>query len=126
MTNFTKGQIKEKRIKTKEELIDALGANSVRIVIEGELAEKLGKTKKMEGVGTTVLSALAAAIPKNNCSKRTSFFRIIDLSISTGLGVGVVNAIVSIGIATVIEIYRDYDIEYEFISAIKQARLTKR
>lgn len=126
MTKFSSEQINVQRVSIKKELIEALRFYADKIIIEGELAEVFGKTQEIETVETSVLSVLAASIPRNRISDRLSMLKIINLSISTGLSIGVIKAMGSIGIATVIVIYRDYDVEFDFNSVEKEAVLTKR
>ena len=117
--------VQKLKIRKKEELEKSLNSNIAHIVIEGKLAEDFQKTQVLETVDTSVLSALAAGIPRNQFSDRPSIFKILNLSISTGLGVGVVNAITSIGIARVMEIYRDYDVEVEKTEKRIRVKMTK-
>jgi len=125
MTKFSDNQINVKIVHTKKELNEALSSNAIQIVIEDKLAERFRKTEVLETVDTNVLSALAGGIPRKQTSERLSVFRTLKLGISTGLSVGELSAITSIGIGTVIEIYRDYDVEFNFNSMKKEVRLIK-
>ncbi|GKX51545.1 hypothetical protein [Budvicia aquatica] len=102
----------EVMVRTKEELKKARNAKVEFIVVEGELADKLKKGKKLAyagiagTVGATTIAALMAATPVTG---GVSFFAVAPIAALTGFEVAAIIAAASIGLTLLIAVFKDYE-----------------
>ena len=121
VTVTTKEQLK----KAKEDKVDV-------IVVEGELAEKLKRSKKVAiaaaGVSGVALTGLIAAIAAAPATGGTSFLLYAGTSAATFTGIEIASIILagSIGITLLVGIFKDYEeIEASTSGGIKLKRKQK-
>ena len=98
-------------VRTKAELERAKKDGVELIVVEGELADNLKKTKKvakLSGASLAALMAAAAAAPF------TFGVTLIPVAAITGLEIAAIIVALSLGVALIIAVYKDYEeIEYQ-------------
>jgi len=106
--------MKSIRVTTKEELENAIKNKYLEIIVSGSLANKLHKTKKIAylGAGTiATLTAMLAAIPFTG---GFAAFALAPAAAFTGLEISMIIIAVSIGIALIIAVFKEYEeISYE-------------
>jgi hypothetical protein len=100
-------------VTTSEELKKAQDANVDEIVVVGALAEKLRKARKVTTLGVVALAALAGiaatAIPTGGAST----LGFIPVATLTGMEIATILFVITIGITTVIALFRDYEAEFD-------------
>ena len=96
-------------VKTKQELQDAIDKKAETIIVEGELATKLRKGKKIRNVGAATLSLLAVAIAATPFTGGLSMFAAGGIACLTGLEIGLIIAVIVIGLALLIAVWNNYD-----------------
>lgn len=101
-------------VRTKAELERAKTDGVDRIVVKGELADKLKKTKKvakLSGATLAVLVAAGAAVPFTG---GVSFLVAAPAAALTGLEIAAIVAALTLGVALILAVYKDYEeIEYQ-------------
>ncbi|KNE85343.1 hypothetical protein [Aggregatibacter aphrophilus] len=97
-------------VETKEELEKAMKNGEKEIVVIGELAEKLHKSKKVTKFGAPTIAALTAAIAAAPFTGGISTtLGVSAIATLTGLEVAVIIGVVFIGISLLIVLYKDYE-----------------
>ena len=103
----------EVTVRTKEELEQAKESGAAIIIVKGELADKLKKSKKvaqLSGVGLAVLTtALSVATVTAPATDGISNFIAAPVATLTGLEIAAIIAAASIGIALIIALFLDYE-----------------
>jgi hypothetical protein len=105
-------------VTTKQELEAAKGRGVLEIIIEGELADKLKKTKKITLIGGGALAlltvAVAAATVTAPATGGLSYFAAAPIAALTGVDIAAIIVASSIGLALLFAIFKDYEeISYE-------------
>lgn len=106
-----------KIVTTKSELESAKDDGENEIIVKGELADKLKKSKqvaKLSGVGLAALNvALGAATLAAPVTGGLSYFAVAPVAALTGLEITAIIAASTLGIALIIALFKDYEeIEY--------------
>lgn len=100
-------------VKTKAELEQAKNDGEKEIIVEGELADKLKKSKKvamLSGAGLAVLlAALGAATVTAPFTGGLSYVAAAPVAALTGLEIAAIIAATSLGLALIIAIFKDYE-----------------
>ncbi|MDG6896068.1 hypothetical protein [Volucribacter amazonae] len=115
-------------ITTKEELEKAVKNKEPEFIVKGELAEQIKKSKKVKNLGKfslLALSASIAAIPFTGGS--SAAVGVATLSATTGLSIAALTAIICLGLTLLINLHKEYDLEYEYdlIKFTLKIKLTK-
>ena len=96
-------------VSTKEELEKAIKNKYDEIIVVGELANKLHKTKKIAYLGTATLATLTALLATMPLTGGLSAFGAVPLVALTGLEISAIIIAVSLGIALILAVYKGYD-----------------
>lgn len=98
---------------TKEELQRAMDACATYIIVKGELAEKLQTTKRIATLGPVAIAALAAigvaAVPTGGAS----LLGFLPVAALTGMEVAAIIVAVSLGVAMLIALYKNYEVKFK-------------
>jgi len=104
-------------VTTEEELKAAQEAKVNQIIIQGELATKIKKAKKITKIGAAGLVALTAILGAATVTAPVtgglSYFLAAPAAAFTGAEISVIIVAASIGIALIFAIFKDYE-EIEF------------
>ncbi len=107
-------------VKTKEELEKAMDNKEQNIVVQGELAEKLYKTRKIAKLSGWTLVAIAAALAAApftgglsaaSLTAVAGFTSITSAATLTGLEIGVIVMAATIGLSIILALYKNYDVK---------------
>lgn len=104
-------------VTTEAELEQAKEAGEPRIIVQGELADKLKKAKKITMLSAASMAVLVAAIGgATMLAPETfglSFLAAAPIAALTGIKIATIVIAASIGIALIIAVFKDYEeIEY--------------
>ncbi len=104
-------------VKTKEELKAAQEAKVNDIIIQGELANKIKKAKKITKIGASGLGALTATLGFATVTAPVtggvSYLVAAPAAALTGTEIAVIIVAASVGIALIVAIFKEYEeIEY--------------
>ena len=105
-------------VSTKEELEKAKNTNYEKIIIKGELADKLHKTKKIATLSKTSLALIVGligtgvALAPFSAGTSLAISGITATAVGTTTGVGAAAIIIasSLGVALILAIYKDYEV----------------
>lgn len=114
----------------KEELEQAKNKGYEKIIIKGELADKLYKVKKITTLSKAslalIIGAIGAGVALSPFSGGTSLLVATAVGTTTGVGAAAIILAASLGIALILAIYRDYEeisyIDGELILRKKQTK----
>lgn len=95
-------------VKTKEELEKAIKEKVPKIIIEGELAEKVNTALKIKKASKTTVAILSAAIATIPFTGGISLPLVGGIAALTGLEIALILAIIFLGITLVMIIAREY------------------
>lgn len=118
----------------KEELEQAKNKGYEKIIIKGELADKLYKVKKITTLSKAslalIIGAIGAGVALSPFSGGTSLlvpgFTATAVGATTGVGAAAIILAASLGIALILAIYRDYEeISYKDGELILRKKQTK-
>lgn len=102
-----------KIVETKEELEEAMRLGTKEIIVKGQFADDLKKSKKiavMSGVALGVLTAaIAAATVTAPITGGILYLAAAPVAALTGLEIATIILAVSIGIALIIAVFKDYE-----------------
>lgn len=123
--NISKNEIIKKKefnmseitVSKKEELEEAKNKGYEKIIIKGELADKLHKTKKITTLSKTslalIIGVIGAGVALTPFSGGTSLaisgITATGVGITTGVGATAIILAASLGIALILAIYKDYE-----------------
>ena len=100
-------------VTTKENLKRAQEQGVYEIIVIGELAEKLKKSKKIVTVGVVGIAVLVAAFGVATVtapvSGGLSYFAVAPVAALTGVEIAVIITAASVGITLVIAVFKDYE-----------------
>ena len=104
-------------VRTKEELEKAINSNDPEIIIEGELAEKIRRGRKIKNYSaatiTTLGGAIAATFIAAPFTGGLSFFAAVPIAALTGVEISLIIIAVSVGLALLLAVWNNYE-EFEF------------
>lgn len=101
-------------VRTKDELAKARKSGVEQIVVQGVLADKVKRGKKIALAGSITVAALAAALAATPMTGGLSFLAAAPVAALTGLEIAAIIAAASIGLALIIALFKDYEeISYE-------------
>ena len=100
---------------TKEELKKAIDAGYEEIIVEGELAEKFYKIRKVFNLSTAKILAMVAiggGLSVSTIATRGKAYKIvIKIAELSGLDVAIILIVIFFGIGLIYGIYKDYNVE---------------
>jgi hypothetical protein len=104
-------------VSKKEELEEAKNKGYERIIIKGELADKLHKTKEITRLSKTSLALIVGTIGtgvalaplSGGTSLAISGITATAVGVTTGVGAAAIIFAASLGIALILAIYKDYE-----------------
>ena len=100
-------------VHTKQELDAAMKLGVQEIVVEGELAKHVRNGKRVRTIGAGTLAVLGVAIGALPFTGGLSLAFAAPIAASTGLGLALVIAAISVGLALLIALWKGYEeIEY--------------
>lgn len=101
-------------VRTKDELATARKSGAEQIVVQGELADKVKRGKKIALAGSITIAALGAALAATPMTGGLSILAAAPVAALTGLEIAAIIAAASIGLALIIALFKDYEeISYE-------------
>lgn len=92
-------------VTTREELEEAVEAGEDEIVVEGELAEKLYKTKKLTTIGGVALAAIIGAVGLAPVTSGISVTLVTPVAVMSGVEIAIIISAAAIGIGLILAIY---------------------
>jgi hypothetical protein len=103
------------KVSTKAELESAKDKKYSKIIVTGELADSLKKTKKIAYISGVAIAALIAAIAATPFTGGISgAVGLTAAAAFTGVEIGVIILAASVGITLIVAVFKDYDeISYE-------------
>ena len=112
-------------VKNKKELESAKQNGFEEIIVAGEFAEDLKKSKKIALAGAVTLGVLAAALAAIPLTGGLSVAAAVPIAALTGLELAAIIAVASIGLALVIAIFKEYEeISYDNGKLVLRKRST--
>jgi NADH:ubiquinone oxidoreductase subunit K len=101
-------------VRTKDELATARKSGVEQIVVQGALADKVKRGKKIALAGSITIAALGAALAVTPMTGGLSMLAAAPVAALTGLEIAAIIAAASIGLALIIAVFKDYEeISYE-------------
>ena len=96
-------------VRTKEDLKLAIDRGYEEIIVEGNLVSELKKTKCVATASAPAIAALTAAFGLLPVSGGLSTIAIAPFVALTGLDISVIILALSIGLAVIMAVYKDYE-----------------
>ncbi len=97
-------------VRTKEELERAVSSKAPKILVKGELAEKIKKAEKIKNVSKPVLVVLGAALAATPFTGGISgAVGVVGLTATTGMSIAAITAVAFLGLALILTITNGYD-----------------
>ncbi|HGM5387464.1 TPA: hypothetical protein ACKP07_000293 [Serratia marcescens] len=96
-------------VRTKEELETARKEKADYIIVEGELADKLQRGKKVAKASGVTITVIAAAIAAAPFTGGISTLGAASAAALSGMEIVAIIAAASIGIALIIGVFKDYE-----------------
>ncbi|WP_195245684.1 hypothetical protein [Clostridium celatum] len=104
-------------VTTKEELEIVIKNNVTNIIIEGDLAENVHKSKAIKELGSVAIGVLTASLVVATVTAPTTgelaYLAAAPIAISTGVTISTIMALSIFGITIIIALLKDYgEVEY--------------
>ncbi|PTX14767.1 hypothetical protein SAMN04488598_1714 [Halanaerobium congolense] len=99
----------KKTVYTKDELKKAKEQKIDKIIVKGELANKLHKSKKISKLGKGAVALLIASVGAAPITGGLSTFALAPVAAATGLQIAAIIAAATVGIALIIAVFKEYD-----------------
>lgn len=97
-------------VRAKEELEKAIENKTAKIIVKGELAEKIHKAEAIKSLSKPALIALGAAIAATPFTGGISgAVGVAALTATTGMSIVAITAVAFLGIALILSITNGYD-----------------
>lgn len=97
------------QVSTKKELEEAIANKYLEIIVKGNLASKLHKSKKITYLGVGTIATLIAIVSAVPFTGGIAAFALAPAATLTGLEISVIILAASVGIVLIIAIFKDYD-----------------
>lgn len=98
------------QVRTKSELKQAIENGEKKIIVKGELAEKIHEAEGVKKLSKTALAVLAAALAATPFTGGASgVVGAAALTVTTGLSIACIVAVAFLGLALILLITNDYD-----------------
>ena len=99
-------------VETNVDLIKAIKKGAIKFVVKGKLAGHIDKAKIILGLSATALAVLVAGIISAPITGGMSMLAAAPIAASVGISVDVVLAVIALGgVTSVLEIYRNYNVD---------------
>ncbi|MNM37622.1 hypothetical protein D3C81_483610 [compost metagenome] len=108
----TGGDMESVIVRTRDELEVAKNAKAHEIVAVGKLADDLKKTRKFATLGAVGVAAIAAAVGLAPVTGGLSTLGLAAVATVTGLEIAAIITAASLGIALILAIHKDYDVDF--------------
>jgi hypothetical protein len=95
-------------VKTKEELQKAVKSKAEKILVKGELAEKLNRSLEMKKVSTATIGAIACAGCATPFTGGLGALAAVSIAVLTGLEIALIIAVFFIGLALVLMVCKEF------------------
>lgn len=99
----------KKTVYTKDELKKAKEQKIDKIIVKGELANKLHKSKKISKLGKGAAALLIASVGAAPITGGLSTFALAPVAAATGLQIATIIVAASIGLTLVVAVFKEYD-----------------
>lgn len=97
-------------VRTKSELKQAIEDGARRIIVRGELAEKIHKAEGVTKLSKPALAVLAAALAATPFTGGASgIVGVAAITATTGMSIAVITAVAFLGLALIISLTNGYD-----------------
>jgi hypothetical protein len=97
-------------VRTKEELEAAINNKAEKIIVKGDLAEKIHKAEAIKKVSKPALVILGAALAATPFTGGGSgAVAVAGLTATTGMSIAAITAVAFLGLALILSITNDYD-----------------
>ncbi len=100
-------------VRTKSELEAARKNKASLIIIEGELAGKVKKSKKITYAGAGTITLIAAAVAAAPVTGGLSMLAAAPVAALTGFEIAAIVAVCFVGVGLIVALFKDYE-EIEF------------
>nr|AIW63028.1 hypothetical protein [Burkholderia sp. Ha185] len=111
--SLTKRRVRMTTVATKEELKSARENEAAQIVVVGELADKLKRTKKIATLSAVTLTAIVAVVGLAAVAAPEtaglSFVALGPLAGLSGIEIATIILAASIGLSLILAIHKEYD-----------------
>lgn len=98
------------QVRTKEELERAVSSKAPKIIVKGELAEKINKAETVKKVSKPALVILGAALAATPFTGGISgAVGVAALTATTGMSIAAITAVAFLGLALILSITSGYD-----------------
>jgi hypothetical protein len=112
--NINQWRIEMITVRTQEELKAAKESGEPEIIIIGDLADKLKKSKKIALLGPAAIAALGLATVAAPITGGISYLAAAPVATMTGVEIAAIITATAIGVSLVLAIFKDYEeISYE-------------
>lgn len=99
-------------VRSKDELERAIEQRCEHIIVKGELAEKIDKSRKIKKLSKPILAALTAAVLATPLTGGISgAMGLTAVAALSGMEITAIVAVAFLGTALILKIVEDYDIE---------------
>lgn len=112
-------------VRTKNELAQAKKNNASVIIIEGELANNVKKSKRIAYAGTGTIAAITAAVAAAPFTGGLSTVAAISVATLTGFEIAAIAAVCFVGVGLLVALFKDYE-EIEFDGKKKRLVLKRK
>ena len=112
-------------VTTEDALKKAQQDKVEEIIIVGELAEKIHKSKKIATLGAVGIAAIAALIPVGASTGGVAYLAAVPVAMATGVSIPIIIFAVLFGLFLLIQLFKEYD-EVDFEIGEKGAKLKLR
>ena len=93
-------------VRTKEELDTAVKDKVSGIIVKGELAEKLHRTKKIATASKATIALLATALAAAPFTGGLSIVAAAPIAVLTGFEIALILAVIFLGVALVLAVWK--------------------
>lgn len=96
-------------VRTKAELESAKNAGCVQIIVEGNLADNLKRSKKIATAGAITIALLGTALAAIPFTGGLSMAAAVPVAALTGFEIAAIIAAASLGLGLIIALFKDYE-----------------
>ncbi len=100
-------------VTTKEELEKAKELKATEIIVKGELAEDLKKSKKIATASVATIAVITAALGAVPFTGGLSVAAAAPIAALTGMEIAAIIVAASIGITLIVGVFKNYEVEAE-------------
>lgn len=112
-------------VRTKSELETAKNNKAEVIIVEGELASKLKKSKKIAYASTATIALISAAAVTVPATGGFSLVGLVPLATLSGIEIAGIIAIIFLGVGFLVALFKDYE-EIDFDAKSLRLKLKRK